>query len=254
MKIIMLAGESESSNYVYNALNPKFKISKVFIANTISKASILRRRIKKIGLFKVIDQIAFQIIIQKIVGFILTNKIKQRKLELGLIPDEIPNEKIIYLKKLNSDKTIKHLKKINADLIIVNGTSIISSKVLESTKAIFINTHVGITPQYRGVYGGYWALKNNDKNNFGATVHIVDKGVDTGSIVYQQTMNPSSKDNFFTYPLCQYSIAIPLLEKTIIDIKYDKLKIFTKTGVESKLYYHPGISDYLFGLIYNSVK
>ena len=250
----MLASEGDSSKYVYNALNPSFKISKVLIANKESKKKIIKRRIKKNGLLNVIDQILFQIFISKLGKIFFHNLIKKRKEELGLISTDIPEDKILFLEKLNSEKTINTLKNIKADLIIVNGTSIISSKVLECTQAKFINTHVGITPEYRGVYGGYWALRNNDKNNFGVTVHMVDKGIDTGSIIYQESMDVSKKDNFFTYTLCQYSLAIPLLKNTILDIKLNQLKPFKKKNTISKLYYHPGLSVYISGLIFKSIK
>lgn len=52
--------------------------------------------------------------------------------------------------------------------MIVNGTSIISSKVLNAIGAIFINTDVGITPEYRRVHRGFWALRNGHKDNFGS--------------------------------------------------------------------------------------
>jgi folate-dependent phosphoribosylglycinamide formyltransferase PurN len=72
------------------------------------------------------------------------------------------------------------LKAINPDLVIVNGTRIISKKVLSSINSKFVNIHVGITPKYRGVHGTYWALVNNDVENSGVTVHFVDEGIDTG--------------------------------------------------------------------------
>src|SRR5690606_27120474 len=142
----------------------------------------------------------------------------------------------------------------NPDVVIVNGTSIISAKVLECTKAIFINTHVGITPQYRGVHGGYWALRKKDKENFGVTVHKVDKGIDTGDIIYQNTCSVTKKDNFLTYPLYQYALAIPLLIKTIEDIKGNKLVMFKKENVESRLYYHPTMTNYILGWMKDGVK
>jgi folate-dependent phosphoribosylglycinamide formyltransferase PurN len=67
------------------------------------------------------------------------------------------------------------LKAINPDLVIVNGTRIISKKVLSSINSKFVNIHVGITPKYRGVHGTYWALVNNDVENSGVTVHFVDE-------------------------------------------------------------------------------
>src|SRR5438093_9923670 len=46
--------------------------------------------------------------------------------------------------------------------VVVNGTRIISEAVLTASDAVFINMHAGITPKYRGVHGGYWALYNGD--------------------------------------------------------------------------------------------
>ena len=50
--------------------------------------------------------------------------------------------------------------------MILNGTRIVSKKVISSIGCLFINTHCGITPKYRGVHGGYWAIYNNDLNNY----------------------------------------------------------------------------------------
>jgi hypothetical protein len=54
---------------------------------------------------------------------------------------------------------------LNLDVIIVNGTRIISSKVLESMPALFINSYRYNTTM--GVHGAYWALVSNDKENCG---------------------------------------------------------------------------------------
>jgi len=254
MKIIMLTGGGRSSMYTYNALKSDFEISKFLIADSISRIAIIKRRINKLGLLKVINQLAFQIFIVQILTFFSKNKIKQKEIDLQLVSDNVPNEKIVSLGKLNSNNTIRILRKIKPDLIIVNGTSIISSKILDCTNALFINTHVGITPEYRGVHGGYWALRNGDKNNFGVTIHVVDKGIDTGSIIYQESTNVNKEDNFITYPLLQYALAIPLLKKAINDVKLNQLKTYKKENTRSILYYHPTITEYLSGLIFKGVK
>jgi folate-dependent phosphoribosylglycinamide formyltransferase PurN len=76
---------------------------------------------------------------------------------------------------------------------------------LQSTSAKFINTYTGITPLYRDVHGGYWALFQNDKENCDVTVLLVDEGIDTGNIIYQFLIQPTKHDNFSTYPLLQLS-------------------------------------------------
>lgn len=254
MKVIILAGKGTSTKYIYNGICENVHISSILLTNPIGKKKLIKGRIKRLGYLHVFNQLLFQVVFLKLMRITSKSLIARRIKELGLNNKPLPKDKIIEVGFVNSDKCIKVIQEINPDIIIVNGTSIISSKVLESTNAIFINTHVGITPQYRGVHGGYWSLRNNDKENFGVTVHIVDKGIDTGGIIYQDTCEVKEDDNFLTYPLYQYSIAIPLLIRTIDDIKTGDLRVFKKEKVESKLYYHPTLTQYIYSWLKNGIK
>ena len=76
----------------------------------------------------------------------------------------IPAEKIKKIDKLSSKKGREFLQQLKPDLLIVNGTRILSKKTLESVSAPFVNIHTGITPAYRGVHGGYWAVAKGQKD------------------------------------------------------------------------------------------
>ena len=123
---------------------------------------------------------------------------------------------------------------------------------MNSTNAIFINSHLGITPKYRGVHGGYWALINDDHDNYGVTVHIVDKGIDTGAIIAQEKANFSNKDNFNTYLIHQLHTAKDLLIKSIDIISMKNFKII-KPQTQSKLWSHPTLYEYIMNWIKKGV-
>ena len=53
-------------------------------------------------------------------------------------------DKLIEEPSVNSDTCKSIIAKIKPDIIIVNGTRIISTKILNSTQAVFVNTHAGI--------------------------------------------------------------------------------------------------------------
>jgi methionyl-tRNA formyltransferase len=125
---------------------------------------------------------------------------------------------------------------------------------LNSTDATFINTHLGITPKYRGVHGGYWSLANNDKANCGVTVHLVDSGIDTGGVLYQSKILPTKKDNFATYTYYQIGEGIIFMKKAITDFANSQLKETIPNVSESKLWYHPTIWTYLYKRIIKGVK
>lgn len=254
MKIIMLAGNGNSTRYIYNGLSSQIEIDHILITSPNSRKKLIKRRIKKLGVFHVLNQLFFQVFIIKILKRSSKQLIKQRIQELELNNAPLPENKTIDVGLVNSAKTIESLKKLNPDVVLVNGTAIIRKKVLEATNAVFINTHVGITPQYRGVHGGYWALKNQDQENFGVTVHKIDTGIDTGDIIYQDTCAVKMNDNFLTYPLYQTALAIPLLKKTFHDIEDNNLKAFKKDNAPSKLYYHPTFTGYIWSRIKYGVK
>lgn len=254
MKIVLLAGKVQSTLFTYNAINEIFPIEKVIIEDKISSKKLIQIRIKKLGFFRVINQLLFQIIISKCLSFVSKKRIKFLREYYNLYEKSIEEEKLNYVSSVNDSECIAIIKDLCPDIIIVNGTRIISSKVLESTSALFINTHVGITPQYRGVHGAYWALLKDDKENCGVTIHKVDKGIDTGDLIKQATIEISKQDNFATYPLHQYGVAIDLMKETLGDYQNNKLKTFKKENVDSNLYYHPSFFGYLYHRFFKGVK
>ena len=128
---------------------------------------------------------------------------------------------IVKINSVNDDTCKNTLEKLQPDIVLVNGTRIISNKILQCTQAVFINTHVGITPQYRGSHGGYWALYNNDDTNFGTTIHLVNSGVDAGDILKQVFVKPTKEDNFTTYPVIQIAAGIAVLKQVLEDVLND---------------------------------
>jgi folate-dependent phosphoribosylglycinamide formyltransferase PurN len=139
---------------------------------------------------------------------------------------------------------IAELISTNPDAVVVFGTRIIKEKILNACNAPFINMHMGITPLYRGVHGGYWALACNDAEHCGVTVHLVDKGIDTGSVIEQRIIHIQKNDNFITYPYIQFGEGIELYSKALKMIDEHCLK--TKTvDLPSKIWSHPTIMEYM---------
>ncbi len=168
---------------------------------------------------------------------------------------DIPKDKINYVETVNSDVVRNIIKETEADFILVNGARIIGKKTLESKEIKFVNTHAGITPKYRGVHGGYWALAKEDIEHCGVTVHYVDTGVDTGDVIGHSLIKPSKKDSFVTYPFLQLKKGIEILELFFKNyINGDTNQLYKMNVEESKQYYHPTILEYLFYLIKRGIK
>ncbi|QTV04591.1 formyl transferase [Faecalibacter bovis] len=252
-KIVMLTGEAISTRYMYNGLKDDYDIQKVIQEVPVSMKKILKNRAKRIGYFQVFGQILFGILVLPFLRKISKEKLISNRLKLNLSDEHIPEDKLIKVDSVNDKKTIEILKQLNPDIVIVNGCRIISKRVLEQIDAVFINTHEGVTPRYRGIHGAYWALVNQDKENCGVTVHLVDKGVDTGGILYQGIISIDDNDNFTTYPIYQTAKGIELMKLAITDYYNGELKTI-QPKLESKIWYHPTIWKYFYNWIFKGVN
>ncbi len=245
-KIVMLTGGGESTSFMYNGLAAYFKIHTVIIVEGTDLKTFLKRIIKRLGWWEVFGQVLFTKLCVPVLRSASKARVKEITKDYQLNDTPIDPTKVFRVSSVNSDTCRKKLKEINPDVIVVNGTRIISKKILTCVPAPFINTHVGITPAYRGVHGAYWALAQDDRAHCGVTVHLVDAGIDTGNILYQAVIHPIKKDNFFTYTQMQLGEGIRLMKKAVEDALSGELKPLSTGISEGKLWYHPTIWYYLY--------
>jgi folate-dependent phosphoribosylglycinamide formyltransferase PurN len=248
-KIIILARDCDSTNIVYNYLKQFFEIDAIVLEKPIPRKEQFLRRAKKLGYINAIGQVMFFLGIMPIIKK-FSQKRKAEIYKQYNLDETFPPEQIIKrIEYTNTEEGRALLQKLNPSLIIVNGTRIISKKTLASVPATFINIHTGITPLFRGVHGGYWAIARGRKKLFGTTIHYVDQGVDTGDIIEQIFTLPEKKDNFYTYPYLQYAVCLPVL-KQVVQSFTDGKKPPTKQPVttESALWFHPTIWRWIFNL------
>ena len=60
-RLVILAGKGISTNILYNSLKDEYDIEAIIIERPVSRRQLLGKRIKKLGIGKVIGQILFQI-------------------------------------------------------------------------------------------------------------------------------------------------------------------------------------------------
>lgn len=238
-----MASDCESSRWVYHALAKDFEFVAAIIEQPISKKDLFKRRVKKIGYVQVIGQTLFSALVVPW----LKRRARLRKSLLveqyGLKNDDFNITKAYHVTSINDDTCKQLLQQLQPAVVLVNGTRIISKNILQSTPAIFINMHVGITPWYRGSHGGYWALYNKDEANFGTTIHIVDAGIDTGAVLKQVFIRPGKQDNFVTYPVLQVAIGINALKELLPKVLKDNYQT-SKHSEKGRMYYQPTIWQY----------
>lgn len=245
IRVAMLCGNGRSSRILYNSLAtlPGVQITRVIVENSPSALALLRGRVRKLGAAKVAGQLLFMAY-NRLLSRASTRRIQQLMRGYGISDAPFPTANLHQVDSINTPGTIGLLAAARPDAVIVNGTRIIAASILSAIACPVINTHMGITPRYRGVHGGYWALARGDRENCGVTVHLVDPGIDTGGVLYQDTIHPDSRDNFNTYPIHQLAKAIPLIMAALDDVRRQQIQV--RPGVlPSMLWSHPTLFEYL---------
>jgi folate-dependent phosphoribosylglycinamide formyltransferase PurN len=231
---------------MFHALDPEG----VVLEEKVEGRTMLARRVKKLGAARVAGQVAFHAVVQPWLRWSSSDRIEEIAREQGLDLSPIPAEKIVHVASVNDERCVAALRALAPDIVVVNGTRIIGEALLKSVAAPFVNVHAGITPLYRGVHGGYWALASGDREHCGVTVHQIDKGIDTGAVLAQAVIQPTERDNFATYPFLQLGAGVRLLKEVLAR----PLQPIAAPAGASRLWSHPTIFEYVRTRLCSGVK
>jgi methionyl-tRNA formyltransferase len=99
---------------------------------------------------------------------------------------------VSYFKDFNGTDCEELLEIIEPDCIILGGTKILKKNILKTPKYFTLNGHPGWLPEYRGMDVIPWAILTEGR--LGITIHIVDQGIDSGTILDRKRLMISRDD------------------------------------------------------------
>lgn len=242
--IIALTSGGPHSWIMINALQDRFGDFPVIVEQGEPEELFWKRRRKMLGAVKVASMQAARLPIKltsRGTGRIINEMIERH----GLEPKPRLGTNIINVPSVNSEACRRVLKAGGPKAVFVVSTRIISSETLAAVDAPFINYHSGINPAYRGMFGGYFALAKGEPEHFGATVHLIDEGVDTGDILYQSTVNTEPGDNFHTYLWRIAAGSRDIVIRAMGDALNGRLNP-TRVDLPSKQWFAPTLGGYVW--------
>ena len=95
-----------------------------------------------------------------------------------------PQTKVVSVKDINGPDAVEAIRRAEPDIIVVSGTRLIRKPIfdLKPSCGIF-NVHTGLSPYCRGGDCTLWCLATAQPWHIGATVHVLDKGIDSGDLL-----------------------------------------------------------------------
>lgn len=113
---------------------------------------------------------------------------------------------------------LDYLKKHNIHLIVLAGfMRIVGDILLEAYPKRILNIHPSLLPKFPGRKGIQDTFESGEKKG-GVTIHFVDNGIDTGEIIYQESINIDSKWNLDKYEEEIHKIEHRIYPKVIDEI------------------------------------
>ena len=244
--VVLLCSPGFSSQAVFGALRSRFPSFAVVVEEPVSGFALARRRVKRFGVSKVAGQIAFVMLAQRMLGLLSRRRVAAITADMQVPPAAELQRAAYRVPSANSPEAIAVLKRLVPKIVVVNGTRLLAKPVLDAVDAPFVNTHMGITPLYRGVHGGYWALVEKRPDLVGTTIHYVDTGIDTGGIIRQVGFEVAPPDNFATYPYLHIKSALPALLEVVAQVLEGRAPAPVSMDLPSRVRTHPTLFEYLF--------
>lgn len=234
---------------IINALGGRFGTIDVIVEEPESRSTLLKRRARKLGRISAAGQLA-TMALAKLGKSVFAKRIERIVAENGLEAEPKPEHRVHRVPSVNDPAFLDAIARIGPQVVLLNGCRMVKAAVLAAIPCPVLNYHAGITPAYRGMNGGYWALASGDRSNFGATVHLVDPGVDTGAILCQVRGEPAKDDTIATYAHRLAALSRGICIRAVEDALAGRLQPTPPQG-PSRQWYHPPIWTYLWnGLVH----
>jgi len=85
--------------------------------------------------------------------------------------------------KINTEEFARSLRALEPDILLVSACPLLKPEIFEIPRLGTINVHRGIAPTYRGERTIFWPLYYQDFEHIGITLHLIDRGIDTGPVL-----------------------------------------------------------------------
>lgn len=120
---------------------------------------------------------------------------------------------------INSEDVIAYLRSLDCDLIFNQSHHIVKRQALEIPRIGILNRHGAMLPNYKGRLSPFWQLLKGEASG-GLTYHLLDEGIDTGPVVYQEAIPITATDDvnsliakIFALAVERFGLVLDILSK-----------------------------------------
>lgn len=156
---------------------------------------------------------------------------------------KLTDVQILRGKNPNNEEVVKWVKQNNIDVVFASFGYIIKEPLLSAARVAILNKHSALLPYARGLLPVFWTILEG-KWPIGYTVHRVDRGIDTGEILFQKSYADLPKTSVFGYYRKIYDELSESLLTSIDILDGKRSKQIINLGQPSQYFSLPTRSDF----------
>lgn len=242
MRIVILTSETSANVWLVNQLLVRHHVVGMVIERrplALSKEDKYERRrrmIQRYGFARTFNKLLYNKIKSRFAATAEAITIKERFFPNGVPINyafQVPTQ---VVESINDAECIEFIKRYVPDILAVCGTTVIRPEVFTLTLKGAINIHTGITPEYRSADPIFWALYRGEPEKVGVTIHFIDRGIDTGPIIHQDTVPVYADDTLATIYVRCIRRGAELYSRALSEIAKGQVQIVQRGGVENRAF------------------
>ena len=201
-----------------------------------------QRLVKRLGPTRAADIVAYQVYQRLFRARQLGRRIAALEAEHALPPSDVPRA---AFPTLNAPTAHAAIRALAPDVLVVHGTGILKPETF-GLAPLAVNLHCGVLPEYRGHDSTFWAMHGGDFERVGASLHVIDAGVDTGSLIAVARVPCGPGDSDLDAWISAFSVGVDLAVELVETLRAGRpLKLQPRVGQPGKHYGRKGLSDYV---------
>ena len=201
-----------------------------------------QRLVKRLGAARAVDILAYQVY-QRLFR---AREFDRRVAALETAhPPCGPDGPRVTFPTLNAPDAHATIRALAPDVLVVHGTGILKPDTF-GLAPLAVNLHCGVLPEYRGHDSTFWAMHAGDFERVGASLHVIDAGVDTGSLIAVGLVPCDPGDSDLEAWISAFAVGVDLAVELVESLRDGApLKVQPRVGEPGKHYRRKGLSDYL---------
>ena len=242
MRIVILTSETPGNVWLTNQLLRRHDVAGIVIerrpaANgSVEKRERRRRLIKRYGLLRTVNKLLYNRYRASFFAERDARVIREAFFPDGAAMQYVKAVPTVVVSGINDASCIQFIQDLKPDLLAVCGTTVLKPDVFNLAPRGTINIHTGITPEYRSADPIFWALYCGEPEKVGVTIHYIDRGIDTGPIIHQESVPVFRGDSLASLYVRCVRRGAQLYSQALTEIEQGVVQTVTRPGVISRAF------------------